>query len=117
MIYVIATIELCPDKREQFLHEFAKLVPEVRAENGCIEYGGATDLATGLSAQVAIRPDVVTVVEKWSNLDALNAHRTAPHMKAFRERVKTFVLGTTLQVLAPLEKPVLFQLRGTPGGG
>jgi len=105
VIYVIATIELCPDKRDQFLLEFTQLVPEVRAEDGCIEYGGAIDLATGLPAQVAIRPDVVTVVEKWSSLDALNAHRTAPHMREFRERVKMLVLGTTLQVLSPVGEP------------
>ena len=111
---VIATIELCPDTREQFLYEFTQLVPEVRAENGCIEYGGAIDPATGLSAQVAIRPDVVTVVEKWSSLDSLSAHRTAPHLKAFRERIRTFVLGTTLQVLTPLGEPST-EPCGTPG--
>jgi hypothetical protein len=48
VIYVIATIELYPDKRERFLLEFTQLVPKVRAEDGCIEYGGATDLSTGL---------------------------------------------------------------------
>jgi len=117
VIYVIATIELYPDKRERFLLEFTQLVPEVRAEDGCIEYGGATDLSTGLSAQVAIRPDVVTVVEKWSSLDALTRHRTAPHMNAFRARVKTLVLRTTLQVLAPLDEPALSRFRGTPREG
>jgi quinol monooxygenase YgiN len=105
VIHVIATIELRPNKRDEFLLEFNQLIPKVRAEDGCIEYGGGTDLPTGLSAQIAIRPDVVTVVEKWSSLDALNAHATAPHMKAFRERVKALVVRTTLQVLAPLGEP------------
>jgi quinol monooxygenase YgiN len=105
VIHVIATIEICPGKRAEFLFAFTQLVPEVRAEAGCIEYGGATDLPAGLSNQVPIRPDVVTVVEKWSSLNALDAHRTAPHMKEFRERVKTLVLGMTLQVLSPVGEP------------
>ena len=105
MIHVIATIELCPGKRAEFLLAFTQLVPEVRAEAGCIEYGGATDLPAGLSNQVPIRPDVVTVVEKWSSLDALDAHRSAPHMKEFREQVRELVLGTTLQVLTPVGEP------------
>lgn len=106
MIHVIATIELHSDTRTRFLHEFSQLVPQVRAEDGCIEYGGAIDLTTGLPAQVPIRPNVVTVVEKWSNLEALSAHLAAPHMKAYRERIKAFVVRTTLQVLAPAGEPV-----------
>ena len=100
MIHVIANIELHPGTRELFLHEFTQLVPLVRAEDGCIEYGGAIDFASGLLAQIPVRPDVVTVVEKWSSLKALAAHLAASHMKPYRERVKTFVLRTTLQVLA-----------------
>ena len=101
MIHVIATVELQPQSREAFLREFALLVPQVRAENGCIEYGGAVDIASGLSAQLPVRADVVTVIEKWSNLEALMAHASAPHMKAYRERVKTLVARTTLYVLEP----------------
>jgi len=105
MIHVIATIELQPESRESFLREFAQVAPQVRAEDGCIEYGGAIDLASGIPAQVPIRPDGVTVVEKWSNLEALSAHLAAPHMKAYRGRVKAFVIRTTLQVLAPAGEP------------
>jgi len=38
MIFVIATIEVKPGKREAFLAEFNKNVPNVRAEKGCLEY-------------------------------------------------------------------------------
>jgi quinol monooxygenase YgiN len=101
VIHVIATIELNPNSRERFLQEFSRLVPEVRAENGCIEYGAAVDVATAIAVQIPLRPDVVTIVEKWSSLEALNAHLTAPHMKSYRERVKPLVVRTTLQVLEP----------------
>jgi hypothetical protein len=43
MIYVIATIEVVAGKREQFLEEFRRLVPEVLAEQGCLFYGPTID--------------------------------------------------------------------------
>src|SRR5690242_8780343 len=101
MIHVIATINLHAGKREAFLTEFRNLVPLVRAEAGCLEYGPTIDLDTGISAQLPVRVDVVTVVEKWESLDALRAHTGAPHMTEYRQRVKDLVAGVTLQVLQP----------------
>ena len=101
MIHVIATVELRPGTRDRFLHEFALLEALVTAEEGCLEYGAAVDLASGLPVQGPLRPDVAVIVEKWTTLDALMAHLAAPHMKAYRERVTPHVIGTTLQVLAP----------------
>ncbi|MBL9122963.1 MAG: antibiotic biosynthesis monooxygenase [Planctomycetaceae bacterium] len=101
MIHVLATIRVAAGKRDEFLTEFRKLVPLVRAEQGCIEYGAAIDVPTTLPAQLPLRDDVVMVVEKWDDLDALAAHLIAPHMLDYRARVKTLVLGTELQVLEP----------------
>jgi len=102
MIHVIATIELVEGQREAFLKEFRALVPKVRAEKGCLEYGPAVDVASGIAAQSPPRGDVVTVVEKWSDLAALKAHLVAPHMEDYRPRVKNLVRSTTLQVLEPV---------------
>lgn len=101
MIHVIATIELHDGRRDAFLEEFRTNVPAVRAEAGCLEYGPAVDVATGIAAQLPPRENVVVVVEKWESLDALRAHLQAPHMVAFRGRVKEMVVGTRLQVLQP----------------
>jgi quinol monooxygenase YgiN len=101
MIHVIATIELVEGQREAFLKEFRAVVPQVRAEAGCLEYGPTVDAASGIGGQGAPRPDVVTVVEKWTDLEALKAHLVAPHMRAYRPRVKTLVKSTTLQILEP----------------
>jgi quinol monooxygenase YgiN len=75
----------------------------VRAEDGCLHYAAAVDEPTGLAAQPPARPDVVVLVEKWRDLTALHAHLAAPHMTAYRERVKAVVVRTTLQVLRPVE--------------
>ena len=71
MIYVIATVEVKPGKREAFLAEFHRNIPTVRAEKGCIEYGPAVDLKTEIKAQIPIRENVVTAVEKRESLQAL----------------------------------------------
>lgn len=101
MIHVIATIELAAGKREAFLVEFRRVVPLVKEEAGCLDYGPAVDVASGLSAQPPVREDVVTVVERWESLEALRAHLAAPHMRDYRARVKDYVLRTQLQVLQP----------------
>jgi quinol monooxygenase YgiN len=101
MIFVIATIEVKPGKREAFLAEFHKNMPNVRAEKGCIEYGPSVDAKTDIKAQIPLRENVVTIVEKWESLDALHAHLAAPHMATYRERVKDLVVGVTLQILEP----------------
>jgi len=102
MIHVIATVELAEGKREAFLAEFRKLLPLVRAETGCLEYGPTLDVATGIPVQMPPRENVVTIVEKWQSLDALRAHLAAPHMADYRARVKDFMTSVTLQVLRPV---------------
>ena len=101
MIHVIATIELQPDRREDFLKEFRALVPAVQAEVGCIAYGPTVDVETTIPAQGSPREHVVTVVEQWESLDALADHLMAEHMLAYRKKVKEMVVGMTLQVLEP----------------
>jgi quinol monooxygenase YgiN len=101
MIHVIATITVQPGTRARFLEHFHRLEPLVRAEDGCLEYGAAVDVPTRIGGQAPLRPDVVFVVEKWSNVPALEAHLAAPHMSAYRTAVKDLVIGTELQILAP----------------
>jgi quinol monooxygenase YgiN len=101
MIHVLATITLQPGTRARFLEHFHLLEPLVRAEDGCLEYGAAVDVPSGLTAQPPLRPDDVVVVEKWSSLPALEAHLDAPHMAAYRVAVADLVTGMDLQVLAP----------------
>jgi quinol monooxygenase YgiN len=102
MIHVIATVELAAGKRELFLEAFRANVPLVLKEDGCIEYGPAVDAETEISAQLPLRENVVTVVEKWRDLPALKAHLVAPHMVVYRTRVKDFVQRVSLQVLQPV---------------
>ncbi len=101
MICVIATIELFPDRRDDFLAEFRKLVPTVLEEEGCLEYGPMIDVPTSVGAQSDLRENVVTVVEKWESVAALEAHLVAAHMLRYRKIVKEMVAGTSLKILEP----------------
>ncbi|HID77557.1 MAG TPA: antibiotic biosynthesis monooxygenase [Planctomycetaceae bacterium] len=101
MICVIATIEVAPGRRDEFLAEFRKIVPAVKAEKGCLEYTPMVDLPTSVGKQVPARENVVTVVEKWESVEALEAHLMAPHMIEYRKFVKPLVVGSQLVVLRP----------------
>ncbi len=99
MIFVVATIDIQPGKRNEFLQEFQRIVPLVRAEDGCLLYQPTTDVATSINAQIPVRDHTVTVVEQWSSLEALEAHLIAPHMMEYRTRVQSLVAGVQLQVV------------------
>lgn len=98
MIHVIALITAKPGCRAALLEEFRKIIPEVHAERGCIEYGPAVD-AEG--SRDRFGDDTFVVVEKWESPEALQAHSVAPHMKAYGERAKDLVASVAVHTLNP----------------
>ncbi|WP_343716134.1 putative quinol monooxygenase [Inquilinus sp.] len=98
MIHVIALLTAKPGQRAVLLAEFRKIIPEVHAEQGCIEYGPAVD-AEGSPARFG--DDTFVVVEKWESPEALKAHSVAPHMKAYGERTKDLIADRAIHVLTP----------------
>jgi quinol monooxygenase YgiN len=98
MIHVLAFITAHPGKRTQLLELFEAVVPVVREERGCIEYGVAIDVA---GADPAFGPDSYVVIEKWESLETLKAHSVAPHMKSFGEAAKALIAARAVHVLQP----------------
>lgn len=101
MICVIATIEVVEGRCEDFLAEFRRVVPQVLKEPGCLAYAPMVDVATGIGLQTPARPDVVTVVEQWESIEALEDHLIAPHMIEYRKRVKGLLKATSIRILTP----------------
>jgi len=99
MINVIASIHIKEGRLSEFIEIFKSNVPNVLKEKGCIEYVPTIDVPTGLPPQ-ELNDDVVTVIEKWESLEDLQAHITAPHMVAYKEKVKGLVDKVSLRVLA-----------------
>lgn len=103
MIHVIAVITAKPGMRDAVLREMHANVPNVLAEDGCIEYGPAVDTDDVGPFQTKIGPDSFMVVEKWATLDALRAHSAAPHMQAYGARTKEMLASRVIHVLSPHE--------------
>ena len=103
MIHVVAIITAKPGQREAILREFRVNVPNVRAEDGCIEYGAAID-AEGLgSFQTKFGPDTFLAIEKWRDAQALKEHAAAPHMAAYAAKVKDLIASRVIHVLSPAD--------------
>jgi len=102
MIQVIATIELKPGCRENFLPRLNENIPRVKAEDGCLAYDPFVDVDSDLPFQGEIRPNVVILVEAWSSVDALHAHLKTSHMAAYRDAVKDMVTNVRIRVLKPI---------------
>ena len=77
--YIVATI--CPKagKEEAVRAEILKLIPDVRKEKGCLRYDLHVLKAGG---------DSFMFYEIWEDKAAFEAHGVAPHMTAYRERIK-----------------------------
>ena len=98
MINVIASIRVKAGRLPEFLEIFNSNVPSVKKERGCIEYFPAVDVDADLPPQ-RLDKNVVTIIEKWESLEALRDHLKAPHMLAYREKIKDMVEDTSIKVL------------------
>jgi quinol monooxygenase YgiN len=101
VIHVIAVITAKPGKREEVLRHWRQIVPAVRAEKGCIEYGAAVDADPALPVQTKYGPDTFVVVEKWESVDALKAHAAAPHTAAYGAKTKDLLASRVIHILSP----------------
>ena len=96
MIYVIARMELndnCMDAMQQLL---SRTVPQVLAEEGCLQYTPCVDVDEATQAQY------ITIVEAWSSRETHKAHLATAHMAEFREAAKSLRKGSDVKIVAPL---------------
>ena len=100
MIHVIAVLTTKPGKRDEVLKHFRANIPAVLAEKGCIEYAAAVDTDPALPIQAKYGPDTFVVIEKWANMDALEAHGAAPHMDAYGAKVKDLMASRAIHILS-----------------
>lgn len=98
MIHVIASIRVKEGALDEYVELFKENVPNVLAEDGCVQYSPCVDAETGWKTQ-GLDPQRMTVVEQWESMEALQAHARAPHMAAFRKKAGHFVEGMSLQVV------------------
>ncbi len=101
IVHVVAVITTKPGKREDVLALFNANVPNVLAEDGCIEYGPTIDTGDVGGVQTEFGTDTFVVIEKWQSLDHLKAHMKAPHMATYAAGVKDMLADRVIHVLSP----------------
>lgn len=102
MIHVLAVITAKPGQREAILAHYRDNVANVRAEDGCIEYGAVIDAENPLPFHTPRGPDTLVVVEKWASMDALKAHAAAPHMQAYGAKTKDLIASRVIHIMQPV---------------
>ena len=100
-VHVVAVITAKPDKRGDVLEAFHANIPNVHAEDGCIEYSPTIDTEGVAGIQTEIGPNAFIVIEKWKSLDHLKAHAAAPHMAEYAAKVKDMLESRVIHVLSP----------------
>ena len=101
VVHVVAIISAKPGKRDEVLKAFRANIPNVHAEEGCIEYAPAIDIEGVGGIQTEIGPDSFIVIEKWESLDCLKAHAASPHMAEYAEKVKAMLESRVVHVRSP----------------
>jgi quinol monooxygenase YgiN len=99
MIHVLAIITAQPGMRDQVLAHFKANMPNVHAEEGCIEYQPVVDASGAPAMQTPMGPDTYVVIEKWSSMETLKAHAAAPHMAAYAAKVKDMLANRVIHVM------------------
>jgi quinol monooxygenase YgiN len=74
-ILIAGTVRVPPENLERFKPHMKRMLAASRAEDGCLIYSYAVDVA---------EPGLVRVFEAWSDQTALDAHFNQPHMAEWR---------------------------------
>ena len=75
MLIVAGTVRVPPQNLADFRPHMLAMLTATRAEDGCLDYAYAEDVA---------EPGLIRVFELWRDQAALDAHFQAPHLAAWR---------------------------------
>lgn len=75
MLVIAGTVRIPPENLARFKPHMLAMLAASRAEDGCIDYSYAEDVA---------EPGLIRVFEAWRDQAALDAHFQTPHMAAWR---------------------------------
>lgn len=92
MILVIARLVIKPGSIPHLLGPARLVIEATRREEGCIAY----DLFTSTT-----EPDGLVFVERWATREALSLHARTPHVAAWREAGKPYVIERRIEIVTP----------------
>ncbi len=102
MVHVVARIAVKVGNRSVLIDAIRDLLPQVRAEAGCVSYAPSIDAPTDIERQAPAEDNVVTVIEQWQSVEHLKAHLAAVHMSQFRAKAGDLVESVELRILQPV---------------
>lgn len=74
-LVIAGTVRVPPENLARFKPHMLKMLAASRAEDGCLSYSYAEDVA---------EPGLIRVFEAWRDQAAIDAHFQAPHMAEWR---------------------------------
>jgi quinol monooxygenase YgiN len=83
-LVIAGTVRVPSANLAQFRPHMLKMLAASRAEDGCLAYSYAEDVA---------EPGLIRVFEAWRDQGALDAHFATPHMAAWRAAWPQFGVG------------------------
>ncbi len=98
MIYGVVSVRVKPGKVQEYIALFKSIAGKVRDEKGCIQYVSTIDFEIGVPIQT-LDKNVVTILEKWESLEALQKHLAAPYMEDFFKKEGALVEEAVLKML------------------
>ena len=98
MIYGVVSVRVKPGKKEEFITLFKSITGKVREEKGCVQYVAVVDFDIKAPGQ-ALDKDVVTILERWESLEALQKHLSMPYMVDFFQKQAPLTEETILKML------------------
>lgn len=97
MIHIIALLTIKDGNIPKMKQIYTSFVPKVEAEDGCIMYCPTIDFETDLPTQEK-NQNIITVIEKWENIEAFKAHLSTAHLAEFRDDAKGLIEGVSVKV-------------------
>ncbi len=98
MIHVIARLKAEAGHRDSVLAAFNETLATVRAKPGCLVYTPAVHFDSGMPGQVGYNEDEVLIVEKWTDLAALQAHIQDPAYRAWYMDVWPMIATASMEI-------------------
>lgn len=92
MILVIARLVVRPGSVPHLLGPAKVVIETTRREEGCISY----DLFTSTTD-----PEGLVFIERWETREALSRHARTPHVAAWREAGKPYVIERQIEIITP----------------
>ena len=97
MLLIVGTIRLPPAKLMEARAAMMAMLNSSRAEDGCIEYNYAEDIAD---------PGLIRVTELWRDRDALDRHFASTHLAGWRASWSVLGIGDRELKLYEVGEPI-----------